>query len=224
MCSSRAIKTNPDILPTAPLASLLQDDFWGTPLSHSGSHKSYRPVTVLSFRLNYLAGGFDPWGYHLVNVLLHSVACALFARLAARLLGPRSPAAWLAALLFVVHPIHTEAVAGVVGRADVGAAIFFLLSFFSYSAYLRQRDAYSAAQRPSAKNGSVSGHRCAEPPSRRYWCPLLQCFIYTAAAMFTKEHGVTVMGVCAVYDLLVYNKLTAQHLPHIFSEVSSKPE
>lgn len=47
---SRAIKTNPDVLPTTPISQLLWDDFWGTPLTHSGSHKSYRPLTVLSFR------------------------------------------------------------------------------------------------------------------------------------------------------------------------------
>ncbi|XP_037086631.1 protein O-mannosyl-transferase TMTC2-like isoform X2 [Pollicipes pollicipes] len=214
---SRAIKTNPDILPSTPLTSLLLDDFWGTPLSHSGSHKSYRPVTVLSFRLNYLAGGLRPWGYHLVNVLLHSVACALFAQLAARLFGARSPAAVLASLLFVVHPVHTEAVAGVVGRADVGAAIFFLLSFFSYSAYLRQRDLRDAP-RPALRNGSAAGQHHAAPSSPRCWRPLLACFVCAALAMFTKEHGVTVMGVCIVYDLLVYNKFTAKDLSQLFSE------
>ena len=222
MCvRSRAIKTNPDILPSTPLSSLLRNDFWGTPLSHSGSHKSYRPVTVLSFRLNYLAGGLRPWGYHLVNVLLHCLACGLFGQLAGRLLGPADPAAWLAALLFAVHPVHTEAVAGVVGRADVGAAVLFLLSFSAYGCYLRQRDARDAA-RPALRNGSASGHHHAAPvpPPPRCWRPLLACFVLAAAAMLTKEHGITVLGVCAVYDLLVYNKLTTRDLSQLFSPVS----
>ncbi|KAF0311350.1 Transmembrane and TPR repeat-containing protein 2 [Amphibalanus amphitrite] len=68
-----------------------------------------------AFRLNYLAGGLHPWGYHLVNVLLHCLACGLFGQLCAQLLGAASPAAWLGSLLFAVHPVHTEAVAGVVG-------------------------------------------------------------------------------------------------------------
>ena len=217
---SRAIKTNPDILPSTPLSSLLRDDFWGTPLSHSGSHKSYRPITVLSFRLNYLAGGLRPWGYHLVNVLLHSVVCGLFGQLAAQLFGAAAPAAWFASLLFVVHPVHTEAVAGVVGRADVGAAVFFLLSFFSYSAYLRQRETRDAP-RPVHRNGNAAGHRGAAPPSsRRGWRPLLACFVCAACAMLTKEHGITVLGTCFVYDLLVFHKLTAKELSHIFNEVS----
>ena len=220
MCvRSRAIKTNPDILPSTPLSSLLRNDFWGTPLSHSGSHKSYRPVTVLSFRLNYLAGGLRPWGYHLVNVLLHCLACGLFGQLAGRLLGPADPAAWLAALLFAVHPVHTEAVAGVVGRADVGAAVFFLLSFFSYSAYLRQRETPDAP-RPIHRNGSAAGHRAAAPPVRRGWRALLACFVCATCAMLTKEHGITVLGTCVVYDLFVFHKLTAKELSHIFNEVS----
>ena len=210
-------------MPSTPLSSLLLDDFWGTPLSHSGSHKSYRPVTVLSFRLNYLAGGLRPWGYHLVNVLLHSVACGLFSQLAGRLLDPGSPAAWFASLLFVVHPVHTEAVAGVVGRADVGAAILFLLSFFAYGRYLRQRDARNAP-RPALRNGSASGHHHAAPPPPRYWRHLFVCFVCAAAAMLTKEHGVTVMGVCVVYDLLVYSKLTTRDLSQLFSEVSASQD
>ena len=220
---SRAIKTNPDILPSTPLSSLLLDDFWGTPLSHSGSHKSYRPITVLSFRLNYLAGGLQPWGYHLVNVLLHSAVCGLFAQLVSQLFGAAAPAAWLGALLFVVHPVHTEAVAGVVGRADVGAAVFFLLSFFSYSAYLRQRETRDAP-RPVQRNGSAVGHRGAAPAPRRGWCPLLACFVCAACAMLTKEHGITVLGVCVVYDLLVFHKLTAKELSQIFNEVSDETD
>lgn len=44
------------------------------------SHKSYRPLTVASFRLNYLIHQLHPFGYHLVNVLLHSFASILFYR------------------------------------------------------------------------------------------------------------------------------------------------
>ena len=44
------------------------------------SHKSYRPLCVLTFRLNYLFGELDPVGYHLVNAVLHGVVCILFYR------------------------------------------------------------------------------------------------------------------------------------------------
>ena len=44
------------------------------------SHKSYRPLCVLTFRWNYLLHQLRPTGYHLVNVALHALVCALFFR------------------------------------------------------------------------------------------------------------------------------------------------
>lgn len=45
-----AILRNPDVRPSSPWKNLLLDDFWGTPMSSTLSHKSYRPLTVLTFR------------------------------------------------------------------------------------------------------------------------------------------------------------------------------
>ncbi|GFV32854.1 transmembrane and TPR repeat-containing protein 3 [Trichonephila clavipes] len=42
------------------------------------SHKSYRPLTVLSFRLNYAVHGLEPMGYHFINIVLHAFVCHLF--------------------------------------------------------------------------------------------------------------------------------------------------
>lgn len=147
----RAILTNPDLLPSTPWLRLLENDFWGTPLTDSGSHGSYRPLCVLTFRLNYLLGGFQPWGYHLVNVLLHCLATALLVRVARHVL-PKSrlsvgPA--VTGLIFATHPIHTEAVAGVVGRADLAASNFYFLSFLTYIAHIKYRDTQCCPPPPS---------------------------------------------------------------------------
>jgi hypothetical protein len=48
---SEAIVNNEDLKPETPIFNLFYNDFWGTRLTHNGSHKSYRPLTVLSFRL-----------------------------------------------------------------------------------------------------------------------------------------------------------------------------
>ncbi len=85
----------------------------------------YRPLTLFSLALNYAVGGLRPAGYHLVNVLLHGAACALVWLLVRRLSGDTALAA-LAALLFAVHPVHVEAVANVVGRAEVLATVLLL--------------------------------------------------------------------------------------------------
>ncbi|KAM7434070.1 Protein O-mannosyl-transferase tmtc2 [Porites harrisoni] len=103
---SRAIVKNSDLLPSTPWSSVLFNDFWGTPLTHSGSHKSYRPLCVTSFRINYYVGGLNPFGYHLVNVLLHTTVCWLVVILSYTLVHAHFPSL-VAGLLFAVHPIHT---------------------------------------------------------------------------------------------------------------------
>ncbi|XP_066954615.1 protein O-mannosyl-transferase TMTC2 [Macrobrachium rosenbergii] len=198
---SRAIKTNPDVLPTTPLSQLLWDDFWGTPLTHSGSHKSYRPLTVLSFRLNYMVSEFNPRSYHVTNVALHVAATGLFAVLA-RALTPHARLARTAApLLFAAHPIHTEAVAGVVGRADVGAAIFFLGALLSYMRYC-------GCGRGSAALGGRVG--------RHVW--LGAALVSATLSMLTKEHGITALAVCAAYHVFVHAKLRPKEVFSILSE------
>ncbi|CAH2091632.1 unnamed protein product [Euphydryas editha] len=83
-------------------------------------------------RLNYALAGLRPWWWHACNVSLHAACCALVARACVTIARLQRPFAALAALLFAVHPVHTEAVAGVVGRADVLACIFFLSSLLVY--------------------------------------------------------------------------------------------
>ena len=105
-----AIKENSDVRPEAPLRQLFLNDFWGKRMSDPTSHKSYRPLTTLTFRMNYLLHKLEPWGYHVVNVVLHSLASLLVSFLCWRVVFGSPSSAVLAGLLFAVHPIHTEAV------------------------------------------------------------------------------------------------------------------
>ncbi|MGB7848341.1 MAG: tetratricopeptide repeat protein [Candidatus Acidiferrum sp.] len=90
----------------------------------------FRPLTFATFALNWASGGTTVWGYHLVNLLLHS-AVTLFLFLVLKELLETVPqgttVAWVAALLFAVHPIHTETVASIVGRSE-SLAVGFLLA------------------------------------------------------------------------------------------------
>uniref|UniRef100_T1JM71 Glycosyltransferase RgtA/B/C/D-like domain-containing protein n=1 Tax=Strigamia maritima TaxID=126957 RepID=T1JM71_STRMM len=196
---SRAIKTNVDLLPSTPVTNLFFNDFWGTPLTHSGSHKSYRPLCVLSFRVNYEFGELDAFGYHVINVALHAVVTAIFTRTARTLLGGCPTSTLVAGLLFASHPIHSEAVAGVVGRADVGSCLFFLLSFVAYMCYCRQRD-----------DGQQN--------RGRRWLSLCGAICCCTCSMLTKEHGITVLAVCATYDVLVHSRVPLAHLNYILME------
>ncbi|MEW6197617.1 MAG: tetratricopeptide repeat protein [Planctomycetota bacterium] len=94
----------------------------------------YRPLTLLTFAAQHALHGLHPAGYHVGNVLLHVVATFLVWSLARRLIYPpeagrtaRDDAlAALAAAVFAVHPIHVEAVANIVGRAEIMSAIGML--------------------------------------------------------------------------------------------------
>jgi len=92
----------------------------------------FRPVTFGSFALNFALEGAHPLGYHVVNLLLHAAVTLLLYLVLLKLLeGVQQGAgvAWAAALLFAVHPIHTEAVASIVGRAELLAAGFLLAAW-----------------------------------------------------------------------------------------------
>nr|XP_014694866.1 protein O-mannosyl-transferase TMTC4 isoform X2 [Equus asinus] len=195
---SEAIVNNKDLRAETPLGDLWHHDFWGSRLSSNTSHKSYRPLTVLTFRINYyLSGGFHPVSFHVVNILLHGGISVLMVDVFSVLFGglqytskgrrlnlaPRS--SLLAALLFAVHPVHTECVAGVVGRADLLGALFFLLSFLGYCKAFREHN----------KEGTHS----------TFW--VLLSILLGALAMLCKEQGITVLGLNAVFDILVIGKL-----------------
>lgn len=115
----RGILTNDDLDPSrTSLWDLFQHDFWGGSMSRVESHKSYRPLTVLSYRyLNFYFTERRPYGYHVVNVSMHAAVSVLFLTVCRLVLegggGRRGRAGvWstFAALLFAVHSVHTEAV------------------------------------------------------------------------------------------------------------------
>ncbi|XP_030632534.1 protein O-mannosyl-transferase TMTC3 [Chanos chanos] len=176
-----AILDNKDLRPSTPLRNLFLNDFWGTPMSEERSHKSYRPLTVLTFRLNFLLSELSAASYHLLNVVLHAAVCVLFLRFC-RLFLDRS-SSLVAALLFAVHPIHTEAVTGVVGRAELLSSIFLLAAFLAYT-------------KSKALDHSI------------VWTPIALTVILVAVATLCKEQGITVIGVCCVYEVFVAQGFT----------------
>lgn len=92
----------------------------------------YRPLTVWTFAVQWRVHGPAPWAFHLVNVLLH-VTMTLLVFSLIRALGRTGPgASLLAALIFAVHTIHTDAVSPVIGRADLLAACASVAAFLAW--------------------------------------------------------------------------------------------
>lgn len=100
----------------------------------------FRPVTFATFAVNWAAAPGRPFAFHVVNLLLHAgVTCLLYLVLQNLLAwSPRGKAvAFAAALLFAVHPIHTEAVSSIVGRSELLAAGFL---FAAWLLHLQDRE------------------------------------------------------------------------------------
>jgi hypothetical protein len=171
---AHAVQLNKDLDAKTPLRELFKHDFWGLSMSHEGSMKSYRPVSTLTFRAEKQLYGLKPYWFHRTNLLLHATVSALLVRVCALLLHGDSIAAGIAGMVFAVHPVHVDAVASIVGRAELLAALFFLAALHQFMSH----------------GGRFLG--------------TLACVIFGAMATLSKEHGITVFGVCAVYAVLFF--------------------
>ncbi len=100
------------------LARLLWTPYWETFGRELGL---YRPLAILGFALQWGAAGGAPWLFHLVNLALHAAVCVAVLLLLVRFVDAR--AAVFGAVLFAVHPLHTEVVANVVGQAELWATL-----------------------------------------------------------------------------------------------------
>ncbi len=159
---------------TARNASLiLAEQYW------YGNRTSdlYRPLTTFSYLFNYavLGNGPAPAGYHWVNFALHAANIALVYLLALWIFGELRAALAMAAV-WAVHPVLTESVTNIVGRADLLAALGVL-----------------AALACHVQAAGASGKR------RMRW--LVAVGVATAVGIFSKESAIVAPAVLLLYDL-----------------------
>ncbi len=152
---------------------ILRHTLWW-PIAETGL---YRPLTSLSFLFNYavLGNGNRPEGYHVVNFLLHAGNTWLAFALALRLVR-RFWAALFIAGLWAVHPVLTESVTNLVGRADLLAGMSVLGGFLIYL-------------------------RSTESQGWRKWAWLGALMVITVVGVCSKESAVAIIGVIALYEL-----------------------
>ena len=101
---------------------------------HQNTPKSglYRPFTMATYSLNHIIFGSSPAGFHVVNILIHALNSFLVFWLIVWLLKSRS-VAYISYFLFLLHPIHTEAVTSIVGRAELLAFFWSLTTIYFFS-------------------------------------------------------------------------------------------
>lgn len=91
----------------------------------------YRPIISLSYMIDYALWGIEPRGFHLSNIIFHTMSCILVYLIFNSLFNNRSISI-ITSLLFACHPIHTESVTWISGRTDIIAGMFFLAAFYLY--------------------------------------------------------------------------------------------
>jgi Flp pilus assembly protein TadD len=123
------VRDNPNIRSLSGVPALFVSPYW--PDEEGSAAGLYRPVTLASFSVNRTLTGPDAWGFHLGNVLLHGLAATL-AWFALRRTSVVYGTAILGGLLFAVHPIHSEAVANIAGRAELLAAAGVLAAWIAH--------------------------------------------------------------------------------------------
>jgi len=111
----------------------------------AATHQTRRPVASLTFALNYYFHGYDVAGYHVVNIAIHILTGFLMFLVVRRTLGlmhheKQDMVAALAALVWIVNPVHTQSVTYIVQRMAALATLFFLLALYLYiKGRLRQK-------------------------------------------------------------------------------------
>ncbi len=118
------IAQNPLVHGLAHLPDIWVSDYWPNLPFGVGL---YRPLTITLYAVEWALWHGNALGFHLVNVLMHGVVSALVVLLLLRL-GASLPAAMAGGIVFAIDPLHVEAVAGVVGAAEVLMTLLVLLA------------------------------------------------------------------------------------------------
>ena len=179
------IVENPVIRELGNVGTIFSTNYWsrggGAVL---GDSTLYRPLTVLSYAVDYAIWDLSPVAFHAMNVALHAAVSGLVFVIGAAVLGS-NPAAFAAASIFAVHPVHTEAVTGTVGRAEVLATLFVLAGFW----VLRRRSTFLVGVAPE------------NTLSRALAWSGVGALLYLLG-LFSKESAVTLPAVLALDDWL----------------------
>ncbi len=171
------VERNPAAHTVAGALAAFDQPYW--PPEHGAG--LYRPLVVLSFAVDWqLSGGSATW-LHAVNVAWHAAATALLVPVLAVYVGPG--AALAGGVLFAVHPVHVEAVANLVGRAEAMAAAFLFAALLLARAVRRRR---AAGRSALALEGAL--------------------LVAVALALLSKEHAAVAVALLALDDLATRTK------------------
>src|SRR3990172_9204387 len=163
----------------------------------------YRPLVYVSYALNKITGGNNPFGYHVVNLAFHIGSAFLVFLIVKAMLGGGledrnqitpyfEPAytALAAALIFAIHPFNSEVVNYITARSSVMSGFFYLLAFYCWVKYRRQK---------------------IEGRSKTKFIFYLISILAFLLGMLSKEVVITLPVVLWLYDLYFVHPLRTPH-------------
>ena len=201
-------------------------DYWGTEMKLSQSHKSFRPITTLTLKANYVLGQriekyqkgitddadesrkpeLPPsWSFRAVNFLLHGIVTGLITKASSHIFASGDVVSQLVGgSLFAIHPVHAEVVSNVTSRGELLMSIFFLLAFLSFAGtrkacYQRAKVLYtgpSILQQQQQQQSFLF---------QRLLGIYLVPWLCMTLSMFSKEQGVTTLISLVGWDFLKYH-------------------
>jgi tetratricopeptide (TPR) repeat protein len=151
----------------------------------------YHPLTMISLMLNYQLHGLQPGGYHLVNVLLHTLSVVLLFLILRRITGFIWRCAFVAAV-FAIHPLRVESVAWVAERKDVLSGFFFMLTLWAYARYADKQSKVEGREPKAQADPALA----PQPPTLDYCLTLL----FFALGLMSKSSLVTLPFVLLLLD------------------------
>jgi len=143
-----------------PWREAFKRDYWGTDMKEAQSHKSFRPITTLTLRANWLLGKYlegelseeekqksqaakqnlpPTWNFHATNIVLHGIVTGLVTRATSFVLPKDDVVSQLVVgTLFAVHPVHAEAVSNITSRGELLMSVFFVAAFLVFAGTLER--------------------------------------------------------------------------------------
>jgi len=221
-------------------------DYWGTEMKQSQSHKSFRPITTLTLKANFvLAERLEKYQkgitteepddgqirkppppptftFRVVNYVLHGIVTALVTKASSHVFPSGDVVSQLVVgSLFAVHPVHAEVVSNVTSRGELLMSIFFLLAFLSFagtrkSCYQRAKVRYTG---PSVLKEQLKQQSFLV---QRLLGIYLVPWLCMTLSMFSKEQGVTTLISLVGWDFLKYHGNLLELKRKLFLTVDEK--
>eukprot|EP00400_MALV-I_sp_L67-5_P000579 gene579-102_t len=201
-----AVVRNADARGDDTMYMLWVNDFWGKSIVSKHTHKSYRPLTVLSYRIAIQLFGLSAFHLRLVSCFIHLAVSLLTYKLFDKLIPKSSGrgAALLGACVMAAHPIHVENVVYLVGRADVMATLAQLVASLLYLNLVRRQHL--------DKDGNSK--------TRRFIRVMCFATLLTIAGGLSKESGFFIPMVLGSFEF-VYPYLNAKRMATLIVIFSS---